>query len=244
MGKSNKNRNKHRYLNFLMGIDALIDIRNDFFDVYLTSLVKSKTKKRVTSECDYWYSKAIEKGAYSESYNPHEQLIKKFVYIQWLWRIIGVLAIVASFQQHPLYIAFAPLPVFLEVSTIFLSKNTALTQYINKNIKYSILELQKFKRINQYHICSAYIWNNSLMHNKTIAMLQMFRIFKLILPNSFYKKIINGLKINTPFYLDHNKTLNGSPAHREYLRSKWQFKKILKKQFKKLSSIFSNFRNN
>ena len=150
---------------------------------------------------------------------------------------MGGIGIIGFLKLQPILIWLTSIPIVLELLTTVLSKNTSLTQYINTKLRYNHSELQIFKRRNQYQICSAFIWNNSLMHNKTIPILQMLRLLKLLLPDYFYRKIINGLKMNTSFYLDHNKTLIGSPAHKEYLLLISKFKKILHDYLGKLSSL-------
>jgi len=148
--------------------------------------------------------------------------------MKFLWRIIGSIGIIGYFKLEPLCIMLTPIPVIFELFTTVLSSNTALTQHTNKRIRYNISDLQKFKKRNQYQVCSAFIWNNSLMHKNMIAILQMLRLLKITLPDYIYKKIVEGFKINTTFYLDHNKSLIGSPAHTEYLYLKEKFKSQFK----------------
>jgi len=59
MSKVKKRDKTEKVYAWLVGIDTLIDIRNDFFDVYMSTLIRSNLKSRVNRECDYWYSKAI-----------------------------------------------------------------------------------------------------------------------------------------------------------------------------------------
>lgn len=232
MSKEERTDKIEKICDRLMGIDTLIDIRNDFFDIYMSTLLKSKLKKRVNRECDYWYSKSIQVGAYSESYDPNKDLIIRFKIMKLLWRIIGCVGIVGYFKLESLFIMLTPIPAVLELFTTVLSKDTALTQHTNKKIKYNISDLLEFKKRNQYQICSAFIWNNSLMHKNMIMILQMLRLLKTLLPDYIYRIIIEGFKINTTFYLDHNKSLIGSPVHTEYLDLKNRFKRRIKHYFR------------
>ena len=54
MSKTDKEGKIDKLYNYLLGIDILIDIRKDFFEIYLITLLKGRRKKRVNSKCDFW----------------------------------------------------------------------------------------------------------------------------------------------------------------------------------------------
>lgn len=209
-------------------------IRDDFFDVYKECVKyidqSRELKSRISGDRGFWFKKAYFNGQRAKKVDSHKIVIKKIHrlidtvdLIDWIYSklnhglvflilisffstvLMMILNFLSSFPFLVLFLFLFILKILLTVYEKILKFDTELHQMVNNRLIYNFKDLSKSKK-KKLDLVTASIWNNSLISEKTIIVLFLMALLKILI-KPIYNRTLNGLKMAIPEQLpDYFKT--------------------------------------